>query len=127
MGREKGRGELFREIGAMLERAGATFDPVFRQDSLHPWKGKTIMPYREVTDLVREADVLVDCYDRQDAGLSLRPLEAMFWGKKLVTNKQDMRQQDFYDDSWVYVMGEDRDLRTCDLFITMPHGSGTSR
>ena len=110
VGREKGRGELFREIGAMLERTGATFDPVFRQDSLRPWKGKTIMSYREVTDLVREADVLVDCYDRQEAGLSLRPLEAMFWGKKLVTNKQDMCQQDFCDDSWVYVMGEDRDL-----------------
>ena len=27
-----------------------------------------------------------------------------------MTNKQDMCQQDFYDDSWVYVMGEDRDL-----------------
>ena len=113
IGREKGRGLAIREIAGRLEDAGAETNVQL----LETPKGKhlialreDLLPYSEVIRQIRDADILLDYYLDPEGGMSLRPMEALFWGKKLITNQSSIREQDFYDPNNIYVLGEERPL-----------------
>lgn len=50
---------------------------------------------------------VVDLVPDQQCGMTLRPLEALFFGKKLITNYQDIVNYDFYNKSNIFVIGKD--------------------
>ena len=56
---------------------------------------------------MKGADILLDYYNDPDAGLSLRPMEALFFGKKLITNNRTILDMDFYRPDNVYVLDQD--------------------
>nr|MCR4860735.1 hypothetical protein [Bacteroidales bacterium] len=79
---------------------------------------ESLLPYRAVIDMVKDADILLDIYTDPEAGLSLRPMEAMFFGKKLITNNLGILSADFYSPANIYVLGHDgRSLRE---FVACP-------
>ena len=89
LGREKGRGEKLEEIARLVREAGAV--PRFRviPDMKKPahysvYEG-LLVPYGDVLREEMQADVLLDLVKDPDDGLSLRPLEALFFRKKLIT------------------------------------------
>ena len=52
-------------------------------------------------------------------GLTLRPLEALFLRKKLLTNFSAIKNQDFYSPNNIFIMNED-DERCLKDFINAP-------
>ncbi len=120
IGRDKGRVQALKTLAQTLREHGAA--PDFRisdtnghffgaiREELH------LIPYREVVDLVKESDILLDYYLDPESGLSLRPMEALFWGKKLITNHAHIKKQDFYESANIYILGEERSLE--DFFNT---------
>ncbi len=115
IGREKGREKQLEQLKAELAEAGVAAD--FRL--LYPTKIKflqslreKLIPYRKVVDAVKDSQILIDLYSDPMAGLSLRAMEALFFGKKLITNRLLMRYEDFYDSRNIYILGaENRSLR----------------
>ena len=77
-----------------------------------------LMPYSEVVDMAMGADILVDYSLNPTSGLSLRPMEALFFGKKLITNNSEILSADFYSPSNIYVLGHDN--RTLREFVECP-------
>ena len=120
IGRDKGRGDEIRAIGRELEEAGLDVE----LDIVPDISGKLralrehLVPYRKVIDRVKEADILVDYVGRPDAGLSLRSMESIFFGKKLVTNNHEIEHADFYDPANIYLLG--RDERSLAEFAACP-------
>lgn len=122
IGREKGRTEQLKYLKAELEEAGALTD--FRLVS--PPKGRyfrslreELIPYREVIEAVKNADILVDYYADPASGLSLRAMEALFFGRKVITNRSLMRGEDFYDSRNIFILGEEK--RSIREFLEEPY------
>lgn len=77
------------------------------------------LDYSEVIRLILEADILIDYYTDENAGLSLRPMEAMFFGKKMITNNKTISNYDFYCQDNIF--GFDSDDSELKVFLTKPY------
>ena len=66
-----------------------------------------------------DSQILIDFYADPTAGLSLRAMEAMFFGKKMITNRLLMRNEDFYDSRNIFILGEEE--RTLKEFLEEPY------
>ena len=110
IGREKGRASQLEYLKDELEKAGIVSD--FRVIPLPKKKPRSLMekliPYQRVIDAVKDSQILVDVYADPTAGLSLRAMEAMFFGKKIITNRPLMREEDFYDSHNIYILNEEK-------------------
>lgn len=118
IGREKSkRAEMLERIFSELEASGAVVEKhlvkkLDRHGILKYVTRENLIPYRDVLKMTADADILIDCYGSDTAGCSLRPLESMFFGKKLVTDNPSLMEYDFYDSHNIYVFGhEDRSLK----------------
>ena len=120
IGRDKGRDGVLSELEDQLREAGAEADfrIVRRPKGRFGFVREKLLPYQTVIDLVKGADILVDYSKAPDGGLSLRPLEAMFFGKKLITNNREILSADFYSPANIYVLGHDK--RSLREFVEMP-------
>ncbi len=126
IGREKGRADALGELAAELESAGAKVDlqisvsPAGRYGAVK----EAFTPYEGVIEQVKDADVLLDYAVNPYSGLSLRSMEALFFGKKLITNNREILNADFYHPANIYVLGYDtRSLEEFFLGSTVPVSS----
>ena len=110
-GREKGRTDVLADLQRRLEASGAEVQqflvprPKHFQHLAHLME-KTV-PYRVLVEMLKQADIILDYSLDPYAGLSLRPMEALFWGKKLITNSNSVLTADFYHPGNIYVLGKD--------------------
>lgn len=100
VGYEKGRVDLLRKYQAEFETLGLSCSFL-----IYKRKEKGIS-YRENLKKEMQCQCLVDITVDQ-TGLSLRPLTALFLGKKLITNNKSIKQYLFYHPDNVFILGED--------------------
>ncbi len=109
-GRDKSRAGRLSAVRRQLEADGAetAFDIVASPNRRRKnWLYEKTVPYTEAVSRAKGADILLDYYSNPDAGLSLRPMEALFFGKKLITNNRTILDMDFYRPDNVYVLDQD--------------------
>ena len=75
-------------------------------------KNKERIPYSEYLDIVKKSKCIIDVVVEGQSGLSLRPMEALFFEKKLITNNASVRDYDFYDKNNIFIYGVDDDLNS---------------
>jgi len=122
VGRDKGRLSELLNWKNTLEREGLQCDFYIIGSHVSPeYSIKTELSYDEVVRLVQKSDYIIDYYTDPLAGLSLRPLEAMFFEKKLITNNVTIRNYDFYSDHNIFICQDGFDgIRD---FIAKPYQS----
>ena len=111
VGRDKGREGALMQLKEQLAAAGIEADYRFIRNYSAQRTSRQceqMVPYREIIDAVKESQYIVDYYADPTAGLSLRAMEALFFGKKLITNRSLMREEDFYDSRNIYILGEEK-------------------
>lgn len=81
--------------------------------------GQTI-DYGDTMRLINRSRCLVEILQDKQAGMSARALEALFFGKKLITNNRAMAQADFYDPDNIFITGVD-DLSRLTEFMSRPY------
>lgn len=112
IGKDKGRLEELRKIEKYLKKNNIYTNFIYvanRRKIFNNNDGirNKVIPYKEVQKLCSECDTVFDyCAEKQD-GLSLRPLEALYYKKKLITNNQSILEASFYDPKWIFVIGHD--------------------
>ena len=62
---------------------------------------------------------IVDWVKGDQKGLTRRPVEAIFWQKKLITNNRNIKTADFYHPDNIFIWGDD-DPATLPYFINSP-------
>ena len=110
VGREKNRTDKLNTIKQELEIAGAKVSLSvfpFPGKERNNWFYEDSVPYGEILRKVQNTDILLDVSNNTRAGLSLRPLEALFFEKKLITNNKTVIDTDFYHPNNIYVYGLD--------------------
>lgn len=65
------------------------------------------------------AGIVVDINQKRQSGLTRRPIEALHWDKKLVTNNSDIVNYDFYRPENIFIFGVD-DPCGFDHFVETP-------
>lgn len=113
VGTEKGRGDVLRDISDNLSELG------FRCEFDVVGVNAERMPYSDVLKKIARSRVVVDCLSPWQSGMTLRPLEAMFYSKKLITNQTSIKEMDFYNPENVFVWGDDG-LNDLEAFMNSP-------
>ncbi len=86
-----------------------------RREKIADW-----IPYDRVIEMVKASRCVIDIVSTAQRGLTLRPLEALFMGKKLLTNFESIKEYDFYHPDNIFIMGHD-DEKKLHKFIDTPY------
>lgn len=65
---------------------------------------KPQISYDEILKIVAQSKVIIDLTQEKQSGLTLRPLEAIFFKKKLITNNVNIEKCRFYNKNNIYVI-----------------------
>lgn len=68
---------------------------------------KEFLSYEEILHMIAESKAIIDYVSENQSGLTMRPLEAIFFEKKLITNDQSIVKRDFYTKNNIFVIGKD--------------------
>lgn len=68
---------------------------------------KQALSYKDVLGYIYNSKVVVDLVADWQSGLTLRPLEALFYKKKLITNMKKIADYDIYNRNNIYIIGVD--------------------
>ncbi len=66
--------------------------------------------YTDYLSNVSESEYIVEIVSNGQKGLTLRTLEALYYGKKLITNNKTIKNYDFYSPKWIFIIGEDNEF-----------------
>ena len=75
--------------------------------------------YREYLHWVMQSRCLLDIYQSIQTGFSLRVMEHIFFGKKLITNNRVIAQSDFYLPDNIFLLGRD-DMAGLKAWLDLP-------
>lgn len=81
---------------------------------------KEYIPYNDYLDMVSKSKCILDYNQEGQVGLSLRPMEALFLEKKLITNNKDIKNYNFYNSNNIFIIGEDN-IGNIKEFINKPY------
>lgn len=78
--------------------------------------------YKELIYMLSKSKAIIDLVPEGQNGLTLRPLEALYYKKKLITNMKQIKEYDLYNPKNVFILGED-DISKMSSFIDQPYDS----
>ena len=73
------------------------------------------LPYTEYLKLINKTKCLVDIVSSTNAGITNRPIEALFFKKKLITNYIGIMRESFYNHDNIFIVGHDDDNKLNDF------------
>lgn len=121
-GQDKNRFSALENLGKQIIETGNTINILIVKDRHIKYPSKSIIkllsnniPYAEILNNISQAKCLIDIVQDGQIGLTYRPLEALFYNKKLITNNKAIKSYDFYKEENIYILGEDK--RTLKEFI----------
>ncbi len=114
LGRDKGRRSIVADLVKNAKECGLKCNI-----TLLTTKDNAIK-YEEYLEQVFASKCIIDIVPDQNCGLTLRPLEALFYGKKLITNYKDIINYDFYDKENIFLLGKD-DIDKISKFVDAPY------
>lgn len=83
-------------------------------------KTEEFMPYdKYITEIAINSHAILDLVNDENYGLTLRPLEALFLKKKLITNYYDIINENFYSPNNIYLLGKEK--RSIKDFLIEPY------
>ncbi|MFJ4066606.1 hypothetical protein ACIPW4_15125 [Pseudomonas sp. NPDC089996] len=112
LGRDKGRAARLQALAQALDGLGCELDFHIVKDATTQAPGRyhvdALLPYEANLARARACDVLVEINQPGQAGLTLRPLEAAFFDKQLITDNRRVRETAFYHPDRFYVLGDEQ-------------------
>ena len=108
IGFEKNRAEILGKLKEKLKDYRCCFKVIHHSSEC--------IPYAQNIDNIKKARCIIEIVQKGQEGITLRPLEAIACGKKLLTNNTNIQQFDFYTPQNIFIWGED-DFSNIDKFI----------
>lgn len=114
VGKDKGRlAELLR-LESLLQKSRLTTHFHIIRDSrasyaeqVLPYLATKGLPYEDNIKMIGCSRCLLELLQENQSGLTIRSLEAAFFGKKLITNNLHMAESELYDPARVFLIGSD--------------------
>ncbi|WP_433738189.1 hypothetical protein [Pseudomonas putida] len=110
IGREKGRGEILLQLADVLAQCGCELDFRILVDEGQPKRNKyhitERVDYRDSIAASLSAKILIEINQLGQTGLTLRTLEAAYFGKKLITNNRAITESNLYNAKNIYILDD---------------------
>lgn len=100
----------FHVIPSKYRRYDSTYKQILHRD---------LIPYHKSIELIKESKVVLDILQPNQSGQTLRPLEALFLGRKLITNNRSIVNELYYHPQRIFVLGMDN-IETLVDFVNSP-------
>ena len=114
IGYDKGRRSFLEELQTIFNKKYIKTKFIILE------KGDKNIPYYDVLRYILEFSVILDILQDGQQGNSLRPMESIFFRKKLVTNDRRIVDMDFYSSENIFVLGMDN-IDMLYSFIKQPY------
>lgn len=123
LGQDKGRRSFLNDFRDQF--IGMNLVPFFYivDDNISEWnltKTKPAIPYVKYLELLSKSKAIFDYIQEGQSGLSLRPMESVFFSKKLITNDLAIMKHDFYYADNIFILGVD-DINSLTVFLNKPY------
>lgn len=121
LGFAKDRGSIIRSVKDMLDSQGLkTWFFVPGMDDLpgNMTSGLNQIEYDDYLKVIKSSKAVVDLVSKSNYGMTLRPLEALFAERKLITNYNDIKNEEYYHPDNIFLIGEDTDISA---FMDIPY------
>lgn len=126
-GQDKNRYKLLKELAKKLDDCNITYKFILRINKKHDYKNdKDIIsiideiPYKNLIINIAESGCILDLVQENQGGITWRPLEALFYEKKLITSFKEIVNYDFYCRENIFILGVD-DINELQEFIQTPY------
>lgn len=127
-GMDKGRLELLKKIGAIFNEKSISYEfwvlaENRRQYTREEWDlylHNNFLSYNSFLQKELESKCILEIVQDKQNGITWRPLEALFYKKKLITNFTGIVNYDFYNPDNIFILGKD-DLNKIAEFIKKPY------
>lgn len=110
-GQDKGRRDYINNLIKDFEQLGITYEIILKSKVSSNDKIKYInvpLSYESVLHRMWESKAILDIVQTGQCGMTWRPIEALFYKKKLITTFQDIKKFDFYNKKNIFILGIDR-------------------
>lgn len=106
LGHDKGRAMWLSSIANAMRKLG------YKINFFVPGGGDEFglnhdIQYNEYCDMILDTEVLLDLNKKGQTALTLRVMEAIFFGKKLITNNLEVKKMDCYTENNILVIDPD--------------------
>lgn len=124
VGGDKGRIERLIEIEELFNKLNlkSMFHITKTPDSPKKYNNKYSdrISYNQILNYISKSKAILDIVSEGQTGLTLRPLEALFFNKKLITNDLTIVDRDFYKKENIFVLGKDN-INNLKSFLETPN------
>lgn len=124
IGVDKGRLQLLKKLAKDFSQMGLSFKCQVVRDR-HRRYQKADEPflsvpqkYEQIVQNIKQSIAVLDINASGQSGITLRPMEAMFFNKKLITNNRDVLKYDFYCSDNVFIIGVDELARLKEFLLS---------
>lgn len=116
IGFNKGRKSKIELIEGVLSNMGCSTDFIVIEDD----DRSGLIPYIETLHIMAKSKLILDIVQEGQTGMSLRPMESIFFNKKLITTDLNISSEDFYSKDNIFIWGRDNvdDLKS---FVEKPY------
>jgi len=97
-GLAKDREKILMQLKETLENVG------YKCLFIIPGSKEKNITYETNLEYVKRSKCIIDIYQKEQSGLTRRPLEALFYNKKLITNNPDIKNYNFYHPNNIHIM-----------------------
>lgn len=109
LGNDKGRRDKLQKLEAMLNKCGLNSHFHIVSDNAEGGNNTCgRISYEEYLSLISKAKAIIDVNPIGQSGLTLRPMESIFFKKKLITNDLSIISEDFYNPQNIFIVGRDQ-------------------
>ena len=119
IGQIKGRKLIIDEVYNVLKKIGFKVYFYVIDNTKKDVGANKYIDYSDVVDLMSNSRCIVDLVGSWQKGLTLRPLEALFFSKKLLTNFEEIKDYDFYSPNNIFIYGKDS-ISDLSNFLSIP-------
>lgn len=79
--------------------------------------GDRLMTYKDTLDKINRSRCLLDLTQKGQKGLTLRPIEALIYKKKLITDNIAIKEEPFYNSNNIWIIGDSDEKRSIVDFL----------
>lgn len=123
IGKDKGRGDWLVELEKKIQRLGLRTKFIITPDGMLSEKKsyyQEAISYSEVTDYLSESKAVLNVVMENQHGITVRDTEALFFGIKLITTNEHIKEWEMYDPNNVFVIGKDMNVSFLKEFLELP-------
>lgn len=114
IGQDKGRIERIYEIDKKID---ISTEILIQKNRFKIYKKKykkyllkKNIDYKEIIKKVKQSNILLEICKKDQTGLTLRTLEALFFNKKLITNNLTIKNYDFYHPNNIFILDDKKSI-----------------